>query len=1477
MKTKGKRIMPVLLVAAIIITTAIVSAAVVTAEELDYTTYCMIDFSSYTLKAVSSTVQSGNARSNAGAFSVESDSDAAGGKYLKYKRNSTITSAVQTPAVYMFLLNPSGSYTSSGATILKPNAGYTLTMRYKVTGLDENQVYQFRIYNTADKKYSVGNADVSTSTIVFASTGNKQNWVTVSYNFTAPAAGVNGYTLAGCFVPHTSVSDNSNRVDYYAKNWELSVDYIDIVETEEINQIDFSKYNADFSQNKQTVRNDAGEFSLEADENAEGGKYLKYVRSTNTSLEEGENPALYMFMLNRRGGHSKNLSYSLESEKEYSFSIKYKITNTDTNASSQRWQFRLYYTQDGYYTSDRYDEASAVKVFQHIGNTDGFVTETYRFTAPERTSDDVSLIACFIPVSSDDGISNSNVSQIASYEFAIDFITFGEAADLPPGADEPDGIHTVDFNKYWITTDPDKIKASVRTEAGEFSIGKDNNCSNGSYLKFKRNDTVALNKAFYMFQLNKTGGYTKDTTLHLTPGVAYIFTIRYRVKDFPENVSYQFCIYNAKNYSLLNWDSGTSGSTVVFASSGNTDDFVTETYYFNAPDTGGEQYSALACFAPVAKSDDVNNSAKSDVFNYEIDIDYIDINLDPDGDTRIPSFVNYPLDEKYLTEVSADEESTLVFKGKDSSFWSNQFDGEDPRAISYSWTRLEKNDPNYQKFQSVNTITMLDHDIFYKDLKKANFITAFQAGIIDITPYIKTGNIRFWVKTPHDIKVKISLTDEFYKRASVSYEFKETSDNNGFTEVVISLRDFYDSAVAENAVWNHSKIWAIEIFPQDEESSTLLNEESVVFSPWQIWSKEPLETHVDLNRYFYAQVGCDIKIRDLDDIMPSTTVLRAFRNTLEEDSASRLISEKYKNGKLLQYWAIYALSSTTYDSRIEQPYDTVDLMIPYTDEFKVKNLCAGLISDDGSISVIPMSVENGWLVLKTQSLGNIAFFTADGIVNSLTDNDLSQTGDKTVKVMLIWISTLLASAFVIFGIMLEKFRLKRTLNGLLSLMLCVSLIGTVLCGCGDDASSSGSKKKKIIYKKRDTTSDVSSDETDSDDSNSDYVESDDTASDNSYAENDEESETDTMKMELRIANYHPGIPGYDAEYEFRALVGTEMDMTRIPEDEFILSCSIPEIKINGNKITVPASFKDNTNLGGVMIYARYKDNPNLTAGYPFTFVKWNITFGDDFDGTELDRTKWTDQKEVYHTYADMRNGTTNIRLDDYCYFKNGNLVMPIVKNTEQRTWQIETDGGKKTFQPDYVSSEIRTDFTFAQEYGCFTVRMKGPAGSTVTAGTNNAFWLLPYNGNWGKTFLFDYESGNNEDYSCGEIDVVERSAYWGNGLWQNTQHIWNSLTGVKKDANGDAVKLNNTELMNGDYIEYTAVWTRDALYTYANGKLVRTTNNISSCSVPAYMILSNNLNSMNPDDPAWTGYATDADLEDLTVYVDYVRVYSAEK
>ena len=143
--------------------------------------------------------------------------------------------------------------------------------------------------------------------------------------------------------------------------------------------------------------------------------------------------------------------------------------------------------------------------------------------------------------------------------------------------------------------------------------------------------------------------------------------------------------------------------------------------------------------------------------------------------------------------------------------------------------------------------------------------------------------------------------------------------------------------------------------------------------------------------------------------------------------------------------------------------------------------------------------------------------------------------------------------------------------------------------------------------------------------------------------------------------------------------------------------------------------------------------------------------------------------------------------------------------------------------------------------------------------------------------MFDYESGNNEDYSCGEIDVVERSAYWGNGLWQNTQHIWNSLTGVKKDANGDAVKLNNTELMNGDYIEYTAVWTRDALYTYANGKLVRTTNNISSCGVPAYMILSNNLNSMNPDDPAWTGYATDADLEDLTVYVDYVRVYSAEK
>ncbi len=373
---------------------------------------------------------------------------------------------------------------------------------------------------------------------------------------------------------------------------------------------------------------------------------------------------------------------------------------------------------------------------------------------------------------------------------------------------------------------------------------------------------------------------------------------------------------------------------------------------------------------------------------------------------------------------------------------------------------------------------------------------------------------------------------------------------------------------------------------------------------------------------------------------------------------------------------------------------------------------------------------------------------------------------------------------------------------------------------------------------------------------------------------------ENQDVRLVVTNPHPGIPGYDAEYEIRTECIKE-DARQIKDSQIYLTCNYKDVKIQDNKIIVPSSLKDKKDISDLVITARYKDNDRLAGYCSLPIVKWKNTFKDDFNSEVIDRTKWSDHNGIWHSYFDLRNGTTvdgryqnngskNIRIDEYCYIEDGHLVMPIVKNTENKSFVLNG----RTFTPDYISSEVRTDNTFSQNMGCFTVKMKGPASNTVYAGSNNAFWLMPKGASWGNILFFDYNDGTYSGYGCGEIDIVERSAKW-DGRWFNTYHNFDVVT-KKYIGSGHEACLYNEELLTGDYVEYTIAWMKDSIYTYANGKLVRAERNITSRDSKAYMILSNNLRSLNPLDSQWTGSATDADLKDLTVYVDYVKVFAIE-
>ncbi len=89
-------------------------------------------------------------------------------------------------------------------------------------------------------------------------------------------------------------------------------------------------------------------------------------------------------------------------------------------------------------------------------------------------------------------------------------------------------------------------------------------------------------------------------------------------------------------------------------------------------------------------------------------------------------------------------------------------------------------------------------------------------------------------------------------------------------------------------------------------------------------------------------------------------------------------------------------------------------------------------------------------------------------------------------------------------------------------------------------------------------------------------------------------------IELRIKNDHPGIPGYDLQLEAIVYYGAEGDTDRLSADKFTLSCDVPDVKFEGDKITIPASFKDNTDLEGLNIYVKHNEDTEVVGVYPLT-------------------------------------------------------------------------------------------------------------------------------------------------------------------------------------------------------------------------------------------------------------------------------------
>jgi len=246
---------------------------------------------------------------------------------------------------------------------------------------------------------------------------------------------------------------------------------------------------------------------------------------------------------------------------------------------------------------------------------------------------------------------------------------------------------------------------------------------------------------------------------------------------------------------------------------------------------------------------------------------------------------------------------------------------------------------------------------------------------------------------------------------------------------------------------------------------------------------------------------------------------------------------------------------------------------------------------------------------------------------------------------------------------------------------------------------------------------------------------------------------------------------------------------------------------------------------------------------------WTLIWSDEFNGKNLDRTKWDYQIGTGSQYG--LNGWGNDELqyytEDNAKVKDGNLIIEVRREDKE---------GMK-----YTSSRIRTikdDETelFTTTYGKIEARIRLPEGNGVWP----AFWMLPttdkYYGGW----------PNN-----GEIDIMEAKGRLTNRIY-GTLHYGTSWDTDHKYT-GDMYRFETNYC--DDFHVYAVEWQPDLMIWTVDGKeFYRTSRWYNGYDYPApynkpFYILLNLAIGGNFDG----GINPDKSFTSASMYVDYVRVY----
>ncbi len=221
---------------------------------------------------------------------------------------------------------------------------------------------------------------------------------------------------------------------------------------------------------------------------------------------------------------------------------------------------------------------------------------------------------------------------------------------------------------------------------------------------------------------------------------------------------------------------------------------------------------------------------------------------------------------------------------------------------------------------------------------------------------------------------------------------------------------------------------------------------------------------------------------------------------------------------------------------------------------------------------------------------------------------------------------------------------------------------------------------------------------------------------------------------------------------------------------------------------------------------------------------YQLVWQDEFDGTELDKTKWAHRN--LGPRRDAINTESAVTLDG-----NGHLLITTSKNGDK--WE---------------TGMIGTNGLFSLKYGYLECRVE----MQKQIGHWSAFWMMP-----DKMGVFETPDPRKGGI---EIDIYEYLRSEPQSLKHNLH--WNGYKAGQHQHVG-ASGLKNSEIGNG-FHTFAVEWTPEEFVFFCDGKETWRTSKATS-DVSSYIILSCEVGS-------WGGDIKKAALPDSCVF-DYVRVY----